>query len=63
MKLFASSNSSRTTQNTRVFLLTQGEWELLGMTVSEEDVTLTELGKWDVIRYTVRAEDESRGFF
>ncbi|XP_072524031.1 5-hydroxytryptamine receptor 3A-like [Salminus brasiliensis] len=53
IKLKATSNSSKTTQRSKQFMMTQGEWELLDMTVTEDNFTFSDLGTWDMIRYTI----------
>ncbi|KAL6475557.1 hypothetical protein MHYP_G00165970 [Metynnis hypsauchen] len=53
MKLIAASNSSEMMQNSRQFLLSQGEWELVGVTVAKEIVTYFDGTKWDSIKYTI----------
>uniref|UniRef100_A0A3B1JYV4 5-hydroxytryptamine receptor 3A-like n=1 Tax=Astyanax mexicanus TaxID=7994 RepID=A0A3B1JYV4_ASTMX len=52
IKLIASSNSTRITQQSRRILKTQGEWDLLNMTVTGENMTF-EPGTWDIIKYTI----------
>uniref|UniRef100_A0A3B4DPE0 Si:dkey-49c17.4 n=1 Tax=Pygocentrus nattereri TaxID=42514 RepID=A0A3B4DPE0_PYGNA len=51
MKLIAASNSSEVMQNSRQFLLSQGEWELLGLTVAKENVTYFDGPCW-ISKYT-----------
>ncbi|KAI4874855.1 hypothetical protein NFI96_034431, partial [Prochilodus magdalenae] len=53
IKLIAASNSSKATQNSRTYMISQGEWELLGMNVTEGNFSYFENGKWDFIKYTI----------
>ncbi|XP_066519119.1 5-hydroxytryptamine receptor 3A-like [Hoplias malabaricus] len=53
LKLFAASNSTKTTQQSREFMITQGEWELMGMNVTMDSVYYSERATWDLIKYTI----------